>query len=405
MKTRNEIIEAHKQKYQTATKKEKTDILNTVCNATGLSRNRTTRLLCGSAKTNNKFNKKENRGRKKTYDETLIVTIEKIWKLADFACGKRLKEAMPLFIDALQRHDELILDPQISDKLITMSAATIDRLLVKSKARLSIKGKTTTKPGTLLKKNIPLRLGFAWDDAKPGFVEIDLVAHCGETTSGSYVNTLDVTDVCTGWTENRAVINKAERHVFKALMTIQDQVPFKYLGIDSDNGAEFINQQLYRYCLTNNICFTRSRPYKKNDGCYVEQKNWQIIRRNIGYDRYEGLKAVELLNHYYELLRLYTNFFLPQTKLIEKKRIGSKIVKKYEIPKTPYQRILESEHIEIEVKNQLKELFLTLNPAHLTTRMECLLKELGKLAITQKLGFEQKTSPKGFALMLGENGV
>ena len=400
MKTRNEIIDAHKHKYQIATKKQKKYILNTICESTGLSRDRTTRLLNGSATTKLR---KENRGRKPTYDLGLISTLEKIWKLADFACGKRLKQAMPLLIDALQRHGELKLDQKTKDKLTTMSAATIDRLLINSKEKLSIKGKSTTKPGTLLKSNIPLRLGFDWHDAIPGYVEIDLVAHCGETTIGSYVNTLDVTDIATGWTETMAVINKAEKYVFKALMAIEKQAPFNYLGIDSDNGSEFINNHLYRYCLNNNICFTRSRPYKKNDGCYVEQKNWQVIRRNIGYDRYEGLKSVELLNQYYSLLRLYTNFFLPQTKLIEKKRIGAKIIKKYEIPKTPYQRILESKHIQDKVKSELKELYLTINPVYLTTQMELILKELNKLAITPTHGFEQKFSPKNYALLLTSN--
>jgi len=405
MKTRNEIIEAHKPNYKVSTKKEKNQIISAICESTGLSRDRATRLLNGSAKPKKKISKKDNRGRKRIYDLTLVFNLEKIWKLTDFACGKRLKESIIPMIDALERHGELILNEESKEKLIKMSAATIDRLLKKSKERFSHKGISTTKPGTLLKKDIKLRLGSDWNDAIPGYVEVDLVAHCGETTAGEYVNTLDVTDISTGWTETIAVLNKAQKHVFNGLMTIEKNAPFKYLGIDSDNGSEFINNHLYKYCLNNNVCFTRSRAYKKNDGCHVEQKNWQFIRRNIGYDRYEGNNAVDILNNYYSLLRLHTNFFLPQTKLILKKRIGSKIVKKYEKPQTPYQRILNSEHISDKTKDELRALYLTLNPVALNNQMEFLLKELNKLAIAPKLGYEQRFSPKGFALMLSENGI
>lgn len=403
MKTRNEIIEVHKFKYLNSTKKEKKLIIDIICESTGLSRDRTTRLLNGSSKRIGKSKNKESRGRKVFYDSTLIFNLEKIWILTDFSCGKRLKESLPQMIDALERHNELILESSVKNKLLTMSASTIDRLLKHSKQRFSVNGKSTTKPGTLLKKDIKLRLGSEWDDAVPGYVEIDLVAHCGETVLGSYLNTLDVTDICTGWTETIAVLTKAERYVFNGLMEIESKAPFNYLGIDSDNGSEFINNHLYRYCLKNEICFTRSRPYKKNDGCHVEQKNWQIIRRNIGYERYEGQLALDIMNNYYSLLRLYTNFFLTQTKLIKKIRVGSKIIKKYEIPKTPYQRILESNHIPDIKKEELKKIFFSLNPAALNREMEHLLKQLKNISIPSSLGFEQRFSPKNFSLMFTEN--
>ena len=404
MKTRNEIIEAHKIEYHKSTKKEKTRIITIVSEATGLSRDRTKKCLKKPlvSKIKKLIKPKETRGRKATYDSTLIYQLEKLWKLADFACGKRLKQAIPNLIDALQRHGELTIDEETKQKLCDMSPATIDRLLKKSKERLSYKGISTTKPGTLLKSQIAIRSGSDWDDAVPGYVEIDLVAHCGETTAGSYLNTLDVTDICTGWTETIAVINKSENHVFNGLMNIEKQAPYEYKGIDSDNGGEFINYHLYKYCLTNNICFTRGRPYKKNDGAHVEQKNWQIVRRNIGYERYEGLHALELMNKYYSLLRLHTNFFLPQSKLINKNRVGSKIVKKYEPPTTPYQRMIDSKHISDEIKEKLKEQYYTINPAHINRQMDILLKELQKLAIAPKVKYEEKTSKKGFALMLSE---
>jgi len=361
MKARKEVIQLHKKNYRKASKKEKGQIINTVCEATGLSRDRCARLLTGTKYIKSKKTK-ENRGRKVQYDKQIALALENLWHLLDFACGKRLKEAIPLMIDALERHNEIIFEKDIKNKLLKMSPATIDRLLKYTKKGLAFRGKSTTKPGTLLKKDIPIRLGNQWNDAVPGFVEIDLVAHCGDTTAGDYVNTLDVTDISTGWTETRAVLNKSQRHVFDGLMAIKQILPFPFQGIDSDNGGEFINEQLLRYCKLNNICFTRSRPHKSNDNCHVEQKNWAIVRKNIGYDRYEGKKAVDTINAYYDQLRFYTNFFLPQTKLINRQRIDSKIIKKYDKPKTPYQRVMESKHINKDVKKQLTEQFLMLNP-------------------------------------------
>lgn len=203
----------------------------------------------------------------------------------------------------------------------------------------------------------------------------------GDTTAGDYVNTLDVTDICTGWTETGAVLNKARKHVFERLMDIEYQLPFPYTGIDSDNGSEFINAHLYKYCSENNICFTRSRPYTKNDNCHVEQKNWALIRRNVGYSRYEGEEAVNRLNKYYQKLRLHFNFFLPQTKLISRHRDKSKVHKKYETPKTPYLRVMESIHVSDNVKKELTDVFMTLNPVTLKKDMVMLLSSLKEIRI------------------------
>jgi len=380
MKTRKEIIEKYKTKYQKSTKKMKGQILTNVCDTTGYSRDRAARLL-SEAKSHIHKKHKCRRGRKIKYEANFVSTLKKIWTLLDFACGKRLKVGIKPIIEALERHNEMIFEKETKNKLLNISASSIDRLLKPIKNDLSFKGKSTTKPGSLLKKDIPVRLGTEWDDAVPGYVEIDLVAHCGDSTHGEFVSTLDVTDICTGWTESRAVVNKAQIHVFDALMNIEKNLPFAYLGIDSDNGSEFINAHLYRYCKANNICFTRGRPNKSNDNCYVEQKNWSVIRRNIGYCRYEGNEAVELLNSYYSQLRFYTNFFLPQTKLISKTREGSKIIKKYEKPKTPYQRVLDSDDISDEAKQDLTKLYLTLKPMAIKKQMVSLTNKLSKIAI------------------------
>jgi hypothetical protein len=385
MKSRREIIEKQRSKYQRSKKKQKTKILDAVCEASGLSRDRAARLLSSKAPPGDKRKPKvETRGRNAIYGEDVVVVLKKIWAIMDYACGKRVAAGLIGILDALLRFDEIECDEETAAKLKRISASTIDRLLKKERARYTLKGRSTTKPGTLLKKDIPIRLGTEWDDAKPGFVEIDLVAHCGDTTSGEYVNTLDVTDIATGWTETRACVNKAQKHVFAALMTVKSNLPFELLGIDSDNGSEFINSELHRYCKQEDICFTRSRPYQKNDGCYVEQKNWSIVRKQIGYDRYEGIEAVNLMNEYYDLLRLLTNFFVPTLKLKRKVRDGAKVVKSYETPKTPYARVLESRDIPNEYKDKLIAIYRTLNPARLKREMMKISDKLYALRIPYK---------------------
>jgi hypothetical protein len=380
MKTRRELISRHKERYRKATKKEKGEMLNSVCMDTGLSRDRAARLLSGKEKIKKRL-EQEKRGRKPKYDEPVIFALKSVWVFGDFICGKRLVCAMDDLLDALVRFEELDVDKDVIKKLKQMSAATIDRLLKKEKAKIQLKGRSTTKPGTLLKKQIPIRLGTEWSDAVPGFVEVDLVAHCGATTAGEYINTLVVTDISSGWTETIAVLNKAQRFVFEALMTVGNRQPFEYRGIDSDNGSEFINHQLSRYCNQENIVFTRCRPYQKNDNCHVEQKNWTLVRQNIGYGRYEGAEALAILNKYYELLRLYVNFFLPSTKLISRMRDGANVRKNYDKPLTPYRRLLRSDEITEETKEELTKIFQSLNPAKMKRDMMKLLTGLEKLVM------------------------
>ena len=366
MATRKEIIDKHAAKYRKASKKGKGEILNFVCFATGLSRDRAARVLRGKERRPRPSGK---RGRKRIYGHDVFLALKKLWITLDFACGKRLHEGLADMLDALIRYQEVDFNEEIIFKLRRMSASTMDRLLKKERESLRLKGICTTKPGTLLKHNIPIRLGQEWNDDIPGFVEIDLVAHCGSSAAGEYINTLNVTDICTGWTEPIAVLNKAQRHVFAGLLAIEQRQPFKYLGIDSDNGSEFINHELKRYCDANHICFTRSRPYTKNDNCHIEQKNWSLVRRHIGYGRYEGENALALLNEYYSLLRLLVNFFYPSTKLLEKQRQGARVYKRYEKPLSPYKRVLKNPYISEKVKEELVQTFLTINPAKVISNM------------------------------------
>ncbi|MDO9556311.1 MAG: transposase family protein, partial [Coriobacteriia bacterium] len=231
----------------------------------------------------------------------------------------------------------------------------------------------------LLKSQIQIRTGTEWNDACPGFIEIDLVAHCGDSTRGEYCNTLDATDIATGWTETRAVRNKAQVHVFAALKDIVGHLPFPLLGIDSDNGSEFINAELLRYCTEHDIAFTRSRAYRKNDGCHVEQKNWSVVRQNVGYARFDTPEELEVLNKIHALLRLHTNFFMPSAKLVSKTRDGSKVTKHYDTPTTPYRRVLARDDVDGKTKTALATQFENLNPADLRRRIGKLQDELYKL--------------------------
>ena len=386
MATRYEIIQNNAERYQRSSKKKKGKILDMVCESTGLSRDRAARLMAagGYQKTRIRSAKPirlETRGRKLKYGADVIAALMQLWELLSWPCGKKLAAAIPDLMDALVKFGEVDWTPELQQLLRDISPATIDRLLEREKKKLGFKGKSTTKPGTLLKENIPIRMGTEWSDAKPGYVEADLVAHCGDTTTGQYVNTLDVVDIKTGWTETRAVRTKAQKLVFTEIKYIRKNLPFDLIGIDSDNGSEFINAELYRYCMETNILFTRSRAHHKNDGCHVEQKNNSIVRKHMGYLRFEGQEAVDLMNEYYQRLRLCTNYFTPQTQLISKEKVDSKTKKQYDKYITPYKRVLASPDVPDERKEYIREVYETLNPAALAREMTQIMKKLLAIAL------------------------
>ncbi len=296
--------------------------------------------------------------------------------MADHICGKRLVVFIRQTLPCLVRNGELRISPEVQGKLMRISAASIDRLLAPERKKYELKGRSGTKPGTLLKHQVPVRTFADWDDAQPGFLEIDLVGHDGGSTAGEYCQTLDATDVATGWSEQIAVPTKAQLWVFEAIEEMRNRLPFPLLGLDSDNGSEFINHHLVSYCDQNHITFTRSRAGRKNDGCYVEQKNWSIVRRFAGYGRYEKDDACKCLNDLYVVVREYVNFFMPSQKLIEKVRDGSRVTRRYDAPQTPYHRVLASDAVEASTKRRLKRRYATLNPAALKRRIETLQREL-----------------------------
>jgi hypothetical protein len=317
---------------------------------------------------------------KRKYDDEVIAALTKIWEMLDYITGKRLAAALPAVLERLGAFREFRWTKALRKKLLEMSPATMDRVLKPARQKYTIKGRSCTKPGTLLKHQVPIRTYSDWDDLQPGYLEMDLVGHDGGKAEGDYCFTLDITDVATGWTELAAVPNKAQKWVFEALQALRKRLPFTVLGLDSDNGSEFINHHLVAYCTEHKITFTRSRPYRKNDNCYVEQKNWSVVRRAVGYARYQTPQHCQLLNELYQLLRNYNNFFMPSMKLVEKVRDGAKVRKRYDKPQTPFQRLLLSPTIPRAIKERLTHYYEQLNPAALHRNIRQIQKQLDRLA-------------------------
>jgi hypothetical protein len=363
LKSKCELLEVVRPRYLKANKTEKQKILDEFTSATGYHRKHAIRVLKNKVQVQNLLRRKT-KTYKTIYCGEVVQALELIWEIYGRICSKRLQPFLPEAIKVLERCKEIELSKDTKDLLLKISSASIDRCLHPVRIK-SPHGLSTTKPGSLLKKLIPVRTFTEWDEERPGFMEIDLVAHCGNTTEGQYLNTLTCTDICTGWTDVTALPHRSQQAVSEAIHLMRQRLPFALLGIDSDNGSEFINDLLYRYCLDKKITFTRSRPYKKNDQAHVEQKNWSVVRHTVGYDRWETDQELAILEGIHADLRLYINFFQPSLKLIAKERIGNQTVKRYDRAKTPYQRILERIDIPLQVKAQLINLYLQLNPADL----------------------------------------
>jgi len=377
LKSKRELLAELRPRYTLGQRSDKQRVLDERVATTGYHRKYAIQLLNHPPKRRTR----PPRARRTTYDGPVRTALEQVWRAANCICGKRLVPALPAFVAALERHGELHLAADTRQRLLALSPATADRLLRRSRLGLQPHGLATTKPGTLLKQSIPVRTFAQWDDAQPGFMEVDLVAHCGDATHGEYLNSLDMIDVKTRWVELYGLINRSQATVSAAIVVCRGRLPYALRGLDSDNGAEFINHDLQRYCEQEHITFTRCRPYKKNDQAYVEQKNWTAVRQNVGYDRYEGLAACAALNALYEPLRLYLNFFQPVMVLVEKVRDGAKVTKRYDVAQTPYQRVLAAPDVPEAAKDRLRQLYPTLNPAALLRQIQTCQAALWKLAI------------------------
>lgn len=372
LQSRREYLEAIGKRYRKAARKEKSIILGEFCATCGYNRKYAIRLL----------RKKllpapiRKPGPVPIYPKgQLLLPLKRIWFATDQMCSKKLKAAIPLWLPFYEGEYET-LQPDVRQKLLAMSAATIDRLLKPLRA-LYKKGRCSTKPGTLLKNQIPIKT-HNWDVTKPGYFEADTVAHCGNSMAGDFVFSLTFTDIFSGWTENRAVWGKGSQGVLRQIKNIEERIAFPVLGFDCDNGSEFLNHHLVKYFTDRPkapVQFTRSRPYRKNDNAFVEQKNWTHVRQLLGYDRFDNPELVPVINELYmNEWGLFNNYFCPTLKLKEKQRINSKYTKKYEPPLTPYQRLLDSDDVSNDAKRILGSVYNSLNPFKLKRNIDDKLK-------------------------------
>ena len=373
MSQRHAVTKAIVTRYKRADKAGKGRVLDELCATTGWHRNHARKALGRALRPRIVAPRKP---RPPLYGLEVIGALRFCWAVLGAPTGKRLAPVLGEWVPTLRRFGELDLSEEVAVALMGMSAATIDRRLAADRAKLEVRGHCHTKPGSLLKEAIPIRTWAQWDDAVPGFVEIDLVGHEGGNAIGDHAYTLTVTDIATGWTENRSVQNKAQKWVFASLLEIRQVFPFPILGVDSDNGSEFINWHLLRWCEAEQITFTRSRSGNSNDGAHVEQKNWAIVRTVVGYHRYDTPPELLLLNRIWVLQSQLTNYFSPQQKLVCKVRNGAKVTKTYDTATTPCRRATGHDSLTTQDKAILDATHAELNPAAIQRQIQALTAEL-----------------------------
>ena len=373
MSQRRAVTKTIATRYKRADKAAKGVILDELCATTGWHRSHARKALALALKPR-VVRPRAPRAPKYTADT--VVALRFCWAVLGAPTGKRLAPMMAELVPTLRRFGELKVNDETAAALVAMSAATMDRRLAQDRARLKLRGRSHTKPGSLLKDAIAIRTWAQWDDAVPGFVEIDLVGHEGGNAVGEHCYTLTVTDIATGWTENRSVRNKARRWVIAALDEVAQVMPFPVIGVDSDNGSEFINHHLLNWCEQRSITFTRSRPGNCSDGAHVEQKNWAVVRTVVGYHRYDTAAELLLLNKIWALQSQMTNYFLPQQKLLSKFRDGAKVTKKHDKATTPHRRAERHETVAAQDKAILADTYAGLNPAAIQRQIQALTAQL-----------------------------
>ncbi len=371
LNTRKEIVKKLSKEYRQVTKKTKGMILTELIRLTGYERSHARFVLRNPPSATPIKQRRKRLGRY----EPILPVLKRVWAVANFACGKLLVPGLPTLVAALERFKELKLKEEERKLLLAISPASCDRWLKAERTKLTLKGRSGTKPGTLLKHQIPVRIFTPWNEEQPGFLEVDLVAHCGDSLRDTYLNSLDAVDLATTWTEKQAFRGRGELLTVGAFEALEKRIPFPVLGLDSDNDSLFINGHFLRLSRRRKITFTRSRPYRKNDQAHIEQKNYSTVRKIVGYRRLESAEELEILNQVYLLLSDYLNFFIPTQKLLRKEHVGAKIKRIYDQAQTPYQRVLKHPRIGQAAKDRLRERFFTLNPAFL-------IKEINRLVLT-----------------------
>lgn len=382
-----QYVEQMKKRYRGASRKAKGELLKEMEEVTGYRRKSLIRLLRRVARQPARGRV----GRPKTYTPEVVPVLRQLWEVGDRACGRRLQPFLPELLEALERHGELTVEPEVRAQLLRLSAATIDRLLAPDRRR-QVGRRARWKPSRNgIARLVPVRTFADWDDAKPGMMEADLVVHTGESMAGFFLTTLCMVDITTAWVEPQAVLGMTQIRVEAAIAAAHRLLPVPLIGLDTDNGGEFLNQTVYSYCKQHRILFTRSRAYKKNDQAHVEQKNGAVIRAWVGYDRYSTKVAYAALQDVYRLLRLYVNYFQPVLKLIGKVREGSRVRKRYDRAQTPYQRLRASGVLDADSAARLQREYERLNPVRLRRQLD---EALERLWATAESVDERATPPR-----------
>lgn len=380
-----EYLVRMRERYVTADRATKSQLLDEVCEVTGYHRKSVTRRFGRAA-----AGSPRRRGRPVQYGPTVVGALRRLWVAAGYPWSVRLRALLPAWLPWATRHWRL--SAAVVERLGTMSPRQMDRCLQRFKRDLRKRQYGRTKPGTLLKHHIPLKTD-RWEVTVPGYTEIDLVAHSGDRADGEFIHSLNLTDIHTAWVETQAVMGKSQQHVQAALEQMRQVLPFRLQGIDSDNGSEFINHHLHRYCTTHAIQFTRGRPYKKDDNAHIEQKNWTHVRRLLGYVRYDSPAALAAMNALYADLRLLQNFYLPSVKLIEKRRVGARVRRVYDVPQTPLDRLAASTGVARRRVRALQQMRVQLDPIALATRIDTALEAIYRLA-NQRVSPATVTKPR-----------
>ena len=359
--TQTELLRLLRERYKESSKSDKTTILDEFVAVSGFHRKHAIRLLTGPPPT-----EQSTQLNRRVYDEAVQQVLVVAWEASDRICSKRLKSVLPSIVEAMERYGHLDVDQVVRDKVLAVSAATIDRLLkpVRTKAK-----RRRPKCKKKASKQVPTKTFSDWKEPTPGYLEIDFVAHCGGSLSGSFIHSLVATDVCSGWTEAIPLLAREQSLVVAGIQAIGQQCPINILGINSDNDSAFINDTLLDFCKQADITFTRSRPYRKNDQAWIEQKNGSVIRRFAGYERFSGPVAGQALAKLHALVRLYVNYFQPSFKLIEKSREGATVTKRYDLPETPCNRLLTHPSVHLDIREEIQIRRASLDPIDLLYRI------------------------------------
>jgi hypothetical protein len=376
MATRDEVVAVTAERFARAGRRERGLILDEFTAVTGFHRKHAARLLRAGLP----GQPSGPRPGRRVYDEAVREALIMLWEASDRVCGKRLRPLVPVLVEAMERHGHLDLSPEVRSGLLAMSAATMDRALGPIRARAVGRPRRRTTPSAAVRRSVPVRTFADWGDPPPGFVEADLVAHSGPTAQGSFVQTLVLTDIASGWTECAPLLVREQRLLTEVLTEVRKLLPFALLGFDTDNDSVFLNETVRDYCQAAGVVFTRCRPYRKNDQAWVEQKNGAVVRRIVGYRRLEGLEAAAALAQLYGSVRLFVNFFQPSFKLAAKTREGAKVKKRYHPPATPHQRLLADPRTAEPVRQRIEALHATLDPIRLLQSIRAAQQRLVEIA-------------------------